>query len=762
MSTDILDFPGAGGQVPIPGGGPAHRLAFLQAIFGSEFNQAFVTSFPGDPHKGGNREWAGGLFIDLYPMMKETHNQYVVVSLFRKEEGQVVRRTADTFVRCLALMIDDVGPGQKVPIDELPDHGESATAVVETSKDNFQLWYALSEEVEPHRIDWLHEQIAMRYAAGGRDPGMKSITRYGRLPAGINGKPSANNWHVVMTAFRPNRKFTFNELVVLFGLDDKGVEDIEPPVEHRLSIGDDKLEQVEDIRMSFVAATRAAGLDPTPRASDPDKFDLTCPWVEDHTRRVRSGTIMKLPSAESPTYYFKCHHGHCESRRMGELIAFLAERVPDVPVLSPNTLEFDPVDEAQVERDIKPSEPVVTKLRTSIFQSARSLGLSTRGTPPVPVVSVLGVPAGSVSILAGPPGIGKSYLTLQLAISIAAGVPLFGTFDVLPGRVLMVLGEDRVGRDSPMHDRVYGLLQSMMLDDEQVRKVLDNLFFASVSLPREIAREIAERRPNLDIDSDGRVTDAMVQQVREEYRIVLQTLKKGEVVHPAGPWMLLRREVREHRPRILFLDPKAALDLSNENDNAHQASFMYRLDEFAEQHDVTIILIHHTTKAAISAEELSQELVRGASAITGGARHVMALVPMSAKVAKALQYDEVSQSRRLLLEVVKANYVRRTRHVLRYEYGEAMSLDMRRYEMDLPPETATPAQRIYHATLKNRGALPTSRELQDLLKVRRQAITQATNELLAAKVLVGPVNARVLADDHAERFAAINDDILAL
>jgi hypothetical protein len=51
-----------------------------------------------------------------------------------------------------------------------------------------------------------------------------------------------------------------------------------------------------------------------------------------------------------------------------------------------------------------------------------------------------------VNLLAGPPKVGKSWLSLGLGLSIAAGQPVFGSIDVEPGPVLYLALEDTARR----------------------------------------------------------------------------------------------------------------------------------------------------------------------------------------------------------------------------------------------------------------------------------------------------------------------------
>lgn len=61
---------------------------------------------------------------------------------------------------------------------------------------------------------------------------------------------------------------------------------------------------------------------------------------------------------------------------------------------------------------------------------------------PEPTFAVPGIIAEGVNLLAGPPKVGKSWLSLGLGLSIAGGWPALGSIDVEPGPVLYLALED--------------------------------------------------------------------------------------------------------------------------------------------------------------------------------------------------------------------------------------------------------------------------------------------------------------------------------
>ena len=85
------------------------------------------------------------------------------------------------------VMIDDIGT--KVPHSQI---AVEPSVLVETSPDNFQAWYFLQR---PERDRLRAELLIDRMIGAGltkdaKDPGMRGVTRYGRLPVGRNGKPT--------------------------------------------------------------------------------------------------------------------------------------------------------------------------------------------------------------------------------------------------------------------------------------------------------------------------------------------------------------------------------------------------------------------------------------------------------------------------------------------------------------------------------------------------------------------------------------------
>jgi hypothetical protein len=155
---------------------------FLRAVFGADWRDAHVTGFLTDPTQASASEWAGSpwrLWSSDGLAKLSAMNAYFSISLFKGN-----RRIKAEFRSCHVIVLDDVGP--KVDArDVLTTLGEP-TYRLETSSGNEQWGYLLDPpETDPHRVEALLKALA---AKGLTDPATIDVTRYMRLPCGVNTK----------------------------------------------------------------------------------------------------------------------------------------------------------------------------------------------------------------------------------------------------------------------------------------------------------------------------------------------------------------------------------------------------------------------------------------------------------------------------------------------------------------------------------------------------------------------------------------------
>ncbi len=150
----------------------------------------------------------------------------------------------------------------------------------------------------------------------------------------------------------------------------------------------------------------------------------------------------------------------------------------------------------------------------------------------------------AVGIIGGAPKSAKSWMALDMAISVASDTPCLDAFDVLePGRALLFMAEDA---DANVRARVAGICRHRGLDIH----ALDLHIITASSL-------------RLDLERDRkRLTGAIV----------------------------------DLAPRLLLLDPFVRLHRGDENDAGHISGLLAYLRDLQRAHDLAVVIVHHTRK----------------------------------------------------------------------------------------------------------------------------------------------------------------------
>jgi hypothetical protein len=150
----------------------------------------------------------------------------------------------------------------------------------------------------------------------------------------------------------------------------------------------------------------------------------------------------------------------------------------------------------------------------------------------------------SVGCIGGPPKAGKSWLGLDLAVSVASATPCLDRFAVAePGSVLAYMAEDAA---PVVKQRLQGLCRHRGLD--------------LAALPIGVITAPSVR---LDLAADQRRLD---------------------------------ETVRRHAPRLLLLDPFVRLHRIDENRASDVAAVLGYLRELQRAHDLAVTVVHHTRK----------------------------------------------------------------------------------------------------------------------------------------------------------------------
>lgn len=151
---------------------------------------------------------------------------------------------------------------------------------------------------------------------------------------------------------------------------------------------------------------------------------------------------------------------------------------------------------------------------------------------------------GAVGLIGGSPKSCKSWIGLDMAVSVASGTACLGTYCVAePGAALIYLAEDAL---AIVRERVAGIAAHRGLE-------VRDLDIHAITSPRlRLDREADRNR--------------------------------------------LFETARARRPRLLLLDPLVRLHSINENDAGEVAQLLAYFREIQRELDVAVVLVHHTRK----------------------------------------------------------------------------------------------------------------------------------------------------------------------
>lgn len=287
---------------------------FLKTLFEKEFGKAHVTDFTYDPYDIPEDKhliaWKGDYFQN-YHFNRNKSNQYFTISLFNPDEQNIARRRKDLFIKTCLIVLDDVK--EKLSLDAaklLP----KPTYIIETSLGSEQWGYVLTKPCEDrHKVENLLDGlVANGLAPNGKDPGMKGVTRYIRLPEGHNTKKvklvDGQPFKCRLVEWNPFLTSTLEQLAEPFNVD------LNTP---RWEGGSKELKDIPDHPVFQsglnIKSHRGTG-----------RWDITCPWVENHTKAVDNGSAFFIK--EDGSIKFKCHHGNCEDKTSKDLLNYLEEK----------------------------------------------------------------------------------------------------------------------------------------------------------------------------------------------------------------------------------------------------------------------------------------------------------------------------------------------------------------------------------------------------------------------------------------------------
>lgn len=297
----------------------------------------------------------------------------------------------------------------------------------------------------------------------------------------------------------------------------------------------------------------------------------------------------------------------------------------------------------------------------------------------------------AVGILGGEPKCCKSFLALDMAVSVASGTPCLRHFPVRrQGTVLFFPAEDSL---AVVRHRLAGICAAAGLDLE--------------ALPIEV---ITAPTVRLDLHTDRQ---------------------------------LLRNTVETIQPALLILDPLIRLHRLDENDASQIAGLLSFLRELQRGFHLSIVVVHHARKGANSARP--GQALRGSSELHGWGDSNLYMRRRGQQLTLSTEHRAAACRDHIPLELLQQN------DALSLALGATDDQNPEGNNNPSPsPSKLTPAQRICNA-LAGLDHPVTLQELRKLCSMRTASFCSALNELRDQEIVCKePHGYRLVTDsDHS-------------
>lgn len=204
--------------------------------------------------------------------------------------------------------------------------GFELSALIETSPKNYQGLIILERPITD--IDEATNLQKALIAANLCDPGAGGVSRWARLPNGINGKDKHKDengqlFNCKLVKWQPEKRYTPEQIKVALKLPvttsatTMAMKNSQPTK----SAQPNAVYTPKPIENPVITALKALGLYKKPLTDG--KHDITCPWIESHTDQIDSGTAYFEPSSDFPLGGFCCQHSHKDNYHIGDVLQFL-------------------------------------------------------------------------------------------------------------------------------------------------------------------------------------------------------------------------------------------------------------------------------------------------------------------------------------------------------------------------------------------------------------------------------------------------------
>ncbi|MGH1457211.1 MAG: AAA family ATPase [Alphaproteobacteria bacterium] len=454
--------------------------------------------------------WRGEIYTKRKSIEFPKENTYFSISMLRPVDG-VLDRKKDNFFAMLCIVLDDIGTKAQIPSLE-------PSWRLETSPGNEQWGYILKTPItdpeEAYRV------VKAIIAAGYCDKGAGGpATRYMRLPVGSNGKAEhmAKNGGKpvphVLQIWKPEKHFSLDEII-------------------------------DALDLKFHENTSNADIE----SVNGDCTDLFQERIDDNEliRQICAGENYHDATLTLSARYF--------SRGMGRKA--IIETVQGFMMASGDDSDRWKVRYKDIPRLVDGAIQKFQETHVEDISFVDFSSLATTQPPPRQWIVPEWLPRGTLTLLAGAGGVGKSLLAQQLATCVANGFNWMG-LETTQGNVLGFFCED---------------------DNDELLRRAHNIFFTGL-----YDAEKASERLYLDARAGKYNT--------------LATFGSDRQIQPTALLDQIHEQCQKIKPVLLILDNVAQMYAGAEIDRVQVTAFCNALTEIALKYNCAVLLLAHPAKA---------------------------------------------------------------------------------------------------------------------------------------------------------------------